>query len=318
MVRVVSCTYFLMDFVTLTIDGRQLSVPKGTSVLQAAIEAGIQVPYYCYHPGLGIDGVVPRLPGEDREDAEAADVVLDAGAPRAWWCTRRTPRSSKARKGVFEFLLINHPLDCPVCDKGGECPLQDFSLRVRQRREPHGLPAPHVRRRGREGRRRLRPDADAQPQPLHPVHALQSASCAEVDGDAQIGIDRPRQRQRDRDVQRAGRALAALGQPDGRVPGRRDHDARLSVPARARGTTRTRSTPSARCARRAAARRAWLKAKPEWAKGARLVAHHAALQPGRSTTTGCATSAASSTCGSKASSGCASRCSTPRTASSRS
>jgi NADH-quinone oxidoreductase subunit G len=66
--------------------------------------------------------------------------------------TRRT--SWPARASVFEFLLINHPLDCPVCDKGGECPLQDFSYTFGPT-QPDGISAARVRRRGREGRRRL-------------------------------------------------------------------------------------------------------------------------------------------------------------------
>ena len=115
-----------MDTVKLTIDGQQVTVEKGKTVLQAAIESGITVPYYCYHPGHRHRRVVPRLHRQDREDAEAADVVLDA-VHRRHGRHHATPDVVAARAGVFEFLLINHPLDCPVCDKGGECPLQDFS-----------------------------------------------------------------------------------------------------------------------------------------------------------------------------------------------
>ena len=165
--------YSAMDTVTLTIDGRQVSVPKGTSVLKAAIEAGIQIPYYCYHPGLGIDAScrvclvkiekMPKLQTSCSTPVAEGMVVHTQGR-----------RVVEGRAGVFEFLLINHPLDCPVCDKGGECPLQDFSYAFGTERQPHGLPAAHLRRRGREGRRRLRADADAQPQPLHHVHALRA------------------------------------------------------------------------------------------------------------------------------------------------
>jgi NADH-quinone oxidoreductase subunit G len=115
-----------MDTVTLTIDGRQLTVEKGKTVLQAAIEHGIKVPYYCYHPGLGIDGScrvclvkiekMPKLQTSCSTPAAEGMVVMTG-----------TPDVVEARASVFEFLLINHPLDCPVCDKGGECPLQDFS-----------------------------------------------------------------------------------------------------------------------------------------------------------------------------------------------
>src|SRR5215213_5558004 len=115
-----------MDSVTLTIDGRQLSVPKGTSVLKAAIEAGIQVPYYCYHPGLGIDGscrvCIVKIEKMPKLQTSCSSPVAEGMVVHT-----QTPDVVEARASVLEFLLINHPLDCPVCDKGGECPLQDFS-----------------------------------------------------------------------------------------------------------------------------------------------------------------------------------------------
>jgi NADH-quinone oxidoreductase subunit G len=115
-----------MATVTLTIDGRPITVEKGTTVLQAAIEHGIHVPYYCYHPGIGIEGScrvclvkVEKMPKLQTACSTlcADGMVVHTG----------TPDVVEARASVFEFLLINHPLDCPVCDKGGECPLQDFS-----------------------------------------------------------------------------------------------------------------------------------------------------------------------------------------------
>jgi NADH-quinone oxidoreductase subunit G len=115
-----------METVNITIDGRALAVEKGKTVLQAAIEAGIQVPYYCYHPALGVDGScrvcivrVEKMPKLQTACSTlcAEGMVVDT----------RSDEVVKARQAVFEFLLINHPLDCPVCDKGGECPLQDYS-----------------------------------------------------------------------------------------------------------------------------------------------------------------------------------------------
>src|SRR3569832_109137 len=106
-----------METVNLTIDGHQLTVEKGKTVLQAAIEHGIKVPYYCYHPGLGIDGScrvclvkiekMPKLQTSCSTPAAEGMVVMTG-----------TPDVVEARASVFEFLLINHPLDCPVCDKG--------------------------------------------------------------------------------------------------------------------------------------------------------------------------------------------------------
>jgi NADH-quinone oxidoreductase subunit G len=115
-----------MDTVTLAIDGRQVTVEKGKTVLQAAIEAGISVPYYCYHPGIGIDGscrvCIVKIEKMPKLQTSCSTVCTDGMV-----VSTRTPDVVDARAGVFEFLLINHPLDCPVCDKGGECPLQDFS-----------------------------------------------------------------------------------------------------------------------------------------------------------------------------------------------
>jgi NADH dehydrogenase/NADH:ubiquinone oxidoreductase subunit G len=115
-----------METVTLTIDGRQVTVDKGKTVLQAAIEAGITVPYYCYHPGIGVDGscrvCVVKIEKMPKLQTSCSTVCTDGMV-----VSTRTDDVVAARAGVFEFLLINHPLDCPVCDKGGECPLQDFS-----------------------------------------------------------------------------------------------------------------------------------------------------------------------------------------------
>src|SRR6201990_3418246 len=115
-----------METVTLTIDGRQITVEKGKTVLQAAIESGTSVPYYCYHPGLGIDGSC-RVCIVKIEKMPKLQTSCSTTCTEGMVVSTRTPEVTDARAGVFEFLLVNHPLDCPVCDKGGECPLQDFS-----------------------------------------------------------------------------------------------------------------------------------------------------------------------------------------------
>src|SRR5512133_265956 len=115
-----------METVTLTIDGRQVTVEKGRTVLEAAIEQGIQVPFYCYHPALGVDGscrvCIVRVEKMPKLQTSCSTVCTDGMVVHT-----STPEVIEARASVFEFLLINHPLDCPVCDKGGECPLQDYS-----------------------------------------------------------------------------------------------------------------------------------------------------------------------------------------------
>src|SRR5688500_2050503 len=115
-----------METVTLTIDGRPVTVPKGRTVLQAAIESGIKIPYYCYHPGLGIDGSC-RVCIVKIEKMPKLQTSCSTPAGDGMVVTTNSPDVVEARASVFEFLLINHPLDCPVCDKGGECPLQDLS-----------------------------------------------------------------------------------------------------------------------------------------------------------------------------------------------
>ncbi|HET9269754.1 MAG TPA: 2Fe-2S iron-sulfur cluster-binding protein, partial [Vicinamibacterales bacterium] len=115
-----------METVTLTIDGRQVTVAKGKTVLQAAIESGISVPYYCFHPGLQVDGscrvCVVKIEKMGKLQTSCSTACTDGMV-----VSTRDPETVEARAGVLEFLLVNHPLDCPVCDKGGECPLQDYS-----------------------------------------------------------------------------------------------------------------------------------------------------------------------------------------------
>ena len=115
-----------METVTLTIDGREITVEKGRTVLQAAIEHGIQIPFYCYHPALGVDGscrvCIVKVEKMPKLQTSCSTICTDGMVVQT-----RTPEVIDARASVFEFLLLNHPLDCPVCDKGGECPLQDYS-----------------------------------------------------------------------------------------------------------------------------------------------------------------------------------------------
>jgi NADH-quinone oxidoreductase subunit G len=114
--------------VAVTIDGRALRVPRGTLVLDAATEAGVHIPIYCAHPKMDPVAVcrmclvqVEKMP---KLQPACATVVADGMVVN----TQSAP-VVKEREGVLEFLLLNHPLDCPVCDRGGECDLQDFTVR---------------------------------------------------------------------------------------------------------------------------------------------------------------------------------------------
>jgi NADH-quinone oxidoreductase subunit G len=123
------------DLITVTIDGIEISVPKGTLLIRAAEQLGIQIPRFCDHPLLDPAGACRQCL------VEVTDMGNGRGMPKpAASCTTTvmpgmvvktqltSPRADKAQQGVMELLLINHPLDCPVCDKGGECPLQNQAM----------------------------------------------------------------------------------------------------------------------------------------------------------------------------------------------
>src|SRR5918992_5927243 len=112
------------DKVTLTINGREVSVPKGTLLVEAAKLVGIEIPVFCYHPKLKPVGAcrmclveIEKMP---RLQTACTTPVADGMVARS-----NSPGAIAGQNGVLELLLANHPLDCPICDKGGECPLQD-------------------------------------------------------------------------------------------------------------------------------------------------------------------------------------------------
>ncbi len=256
-----------MDLVTLTIDGRQLSVPKGTSVLKAAIEAGIQVPYYCYHPGLGIDASC-RVCLVKIEKMPKLQTSCSTPVAEGMVVHTQDPGAVDGRKGVFEFLLINHPLDCPVCDKGGECPLQDFSYAFGNDESRMDFP-----RRTFDGEG-VKADVDFGPTlMLNRNRCILCTRCsrfmAEVDGDAQIGT-----------INRGNGSEIATFNEQG-VHSLLSGNLMDVCPVGAITTKqyRFRSRPwdnphavdtTCTLCSKGCSTTAWLKAKPEWAKGARL------------------------------------------------
>jgi NADH-quinone oxidoreductase subunit G len=114
-----------VDSITVTVDGTTVSVPKGFTLLQAAEVAGIRVPHYCYHAGLSSPAMcrlclvevkgAPKLVPSCVTQAQDGQVVLTD-----------SEKALGMRRGVLEFYLVNHPLDCPICDQSGECKLQDY------------------------------------------------------------------------------------------------------------------------------------------------------------------------------------------------
>jgi NADH-quinone oxidoreductase subunit G len=119
------------ELVRVTIDERDVHVPKGTGIVESALAAGVEIPVFCYEPRLGapvgacrmclveVEGM-PKLQTGCTLTAQDGMVVKTA---------RTSERAAQGQQGTLEFILVNHPLDCPVCDKGGECPLQDLTFR---------------------------------------------------------------------------------------------------------------------------------------------------------------------------------------------
>lgn len=112
--------------VTLTIEGRTVSVPAGTNLIEAAKTAGVLIPHYCYHPGLPVAGVC-RMCLVDVEKAPKLAPACATAVAEGQVVHVHSDKAREARKGVLEMLLINHPLDCPICDQSGECELQDYT-----------------------------------------------------------------------------------------------------------------------------------------------------------------------------------------------
>ncbi|MGX1672400.1 NADH-quinone oxidoreductase subunit G [Streptomyces sp. NPDC055400] len=117
------------DLVSLTIDGIGISVPKGTLVIRAAEQLGIEIPRFCDHPLLDPAGAcrqcIVEVEGQRKPMASCTITCTDGMVVKS---QLSSPVAEKAQRGVMELLLINHPLDCPVCDKGGECPLQNQAM----------------------------------------------------------------------------------------------------------------------------------------------------------------------------------------------
>ena len=115
------------DLISLTIDGVPVSVPKGTLVIEAAKQTGVLVPHYCYHPGLPVAGVC-RMCLVEIEKAPKLQIACATQVAEGMVVHTQSTQAKQGRTGVLELLLINHPLDCPICDQAGECELQDFTF----------------------------------------------------------------------------------------------------------------------------------------------------------------------------------------------
>jgi NADH-quinone oxidoreductase subunit G len=122
-----------VELVNLVVDGAPVAVPKGTLVIEAAFRAGSDVPYFCYHPRLTSVGACRMcLASVELEmfGQRRASIMATCTIPcsEGMVVKTQTPEVKKAQNGILELLLANHPLDCPICDRGGECPLQNMTI----------------------------------------------------------------------------------------------------------------------------------------------------------------------------------------------
>ncbi|NLB30144.1 MAG: NADH-quinone oxidoreductase subunit NuoG, partial [Alcaligenaceae bacterium] len=113
--------------VELTVDGKKVSVPEGSFVMHAATELGLYVPHFCYHKKLSIAANC-RMCLVEVEKAPKALPACATPVAEGMIVHTKSPKALAAQQAVMEFLLINHPLDCPICDQGGECQLQDLAV----------------------------------------------------------------------------------------------------------------------------------------------------------------------------------------------
>jgi NADH-quinone oxidoreductase subunit G len=265
-----------MDTVTLTIDGQQITVAKGKTVLQAAIESGISVPYYCFHPGLTVDGscrvCVVKIEKMPKLQTSCSTICTDGMV-----VSTRDAETTAARAGVLEFLLVNHPLDCPVCDKGGECPLQDFAYTFGPAESRMDFPRRVFDGEGVKG------DVDFGPTlMLNRQRCILCTRCVrfmrEIDTDAQIGI-----------VDRGNGSEIATFREEG-VHSLLSGNLMDVCPVGAITTRQYRfksrpwdnpgvvDTVCTLCSK-GCNTSAWLKAKPEWARGSRIIRMTPRLNP---------------------------------------
>ena len=113
---------------TFTLDGKELTVEQGTTVLKAALANGVQIPHFCFHPHLSVDGSC-RMCQVEVEKMPKLAISCDTLVADGMVVKTTSEKVLKARNAVMEYLLLNHPLDCPICDQAGECGLQEYNFK---------------------------------------------------------------------------------------------------------------------------------------------------------------------------------------------
>src|SRR3989442_307335 len=124
---------------TLEIDGQRIEVPEGLTVIQAAERLGIEIPHYCWHPGLSIAGNC-RMCLVEVEKSPKLQIACNTRVADGMVVHTTSEKTKAAQRAVLEFLLVNHPIDCPVCDQAGECKLQEYYMDYDRQRSRIPLP----------------------------------------------------------------------------------------------------------------------------------------------------------------------------------
>ena len=202
------------DLVKLTVDDREIQVPAGTGLVETAAAAGIEIPVFCYEPRLGAPVGACRMCLVEIEGIPKpqAGCTLTAQDGMVVKTAQTSELAAAAQNSTLEFILVNHPLDCPVCDKGGECPLQDLTFRY----------GPGTTRMTFDKRTFEKPIPDladdrARPRALHPLLPLH-AVLGGRGGGRPADRARPRRAVADRDVRGPPVPRAVLGERHRALP----------------------------------------------------------------------------------------------------
>ena len=156
-----------MPDVTFTVDGKKLTAPAGTLLIDACRKAGIEIPAFCYYPGLCLQAAC-RMCVVRQEKVPKLQTACTTTVAEGQVFITESPEIAQARKATIELLLGNHPLDCPVCDAGGECELQDMTFKYGAGESLYARGQAPSRRAAVVARRLLRSPALHPLLPLHP------------------------------------------------------------------------------------------------------------------------------------------------------
>ena len=200
--------------IEIQLDGKPVSVAPGSMVMHAADAAGVYVPHFCYHKKLSIAANC-RMCLVDIEKAPKPMPACATPVAQGMVVHTKSEKALKAQQSVMEFLLINHPLDCPICDQGGECQLQDLAVGY------GGSASRYTEEKRVVFHKDVGPlISHAGDEPLHPLHALRALRPGGGRGDG-TGHDPPRRAFRDHHRRRPHGRFRAVGQHDRHLPGRR-------------------------------------------------------------------------------------------------